>query len=65
MLLRKKVLKVQEQAVPVCHKMSRWGRRLAWPNGGLLLSVQEKKRVYAWWKKGQPTRGEYKEAAGI
>ena len=30
-----------------------------------MLSVQEKKRVYVWWKKGQAIWGEYEEVASI
>ena len=44
-LLKKEVLKAQKQAVPVCHKMGRWGRRPAWLNRELLLSVREKKTL--------------------
>lgn len=31
----------------------------------LFLRLQEKKRVYIWWKKGWATWGEYREVAGI
>ena len=51
-LFKKEVLKVQEQAVPLSHKMSRHGRRLAWMNRELFLRLQEKKGIYLLWKKG-------------
>jgi len=43
---KKEVLKAQEQAIPLSHKMSPQGRRLAWMNRELFLRLQEKKRVY-------------------
>lgn len=58
-LFKKEVLKAQEQAVPLSCKMSRCGRRPAWMNRELFLRLQEKKRIYLLWKKGQATR-EYK-----
>ena len=57
MLLKKEVLRMQEQAVSLCHKMSRWGRRPAWMNREVFLKLQEK-RIYLLWKKGQATWGE-------
>ena len=61
MLFKKKVLKAQEQAVPLSCKMSWGGRRPAWMNRELFLRLQEKKRIYLLWKKGWATRKEYKE----
>ena len=58
-----RVLKAQEQAVPLSCKISRCGRRLAWMNRELFLRLQEKKRVYLLWKKGWATQTEYKEVA--
>ena len=52
LLFKKEVLKVQEQAVPLRHKMSRRGRRSVWMNRELFLRLQEKKRIYLLWKKG-------------
>ncbi len=40
---KKEVLKVQEQAVPICHKKNGRGRRPAWLNGELLLGLRKKK----------------------
>ncbi|GAB0205785.1 hypothetical protein GRJ2_003044100 [Grus japonensis] len=57
---KKEVLKAQEQAVPMCHKMNWWGRRLAWLNRELWLGLREKRRVYHSWNKGQDIQEEYK-----
>ena len=46
MFLKKEVLKVQEQAIPLHLKVSQRGRRLMWMNGELFLRLQEKKRIY-------------------
>jgi len=40
---KEEVLKAQEQAVPMCRKTNRQGRRLAWLNRELLLGLKEKK----------------------
>ena len=61
MLFKKKVLKAQEQAVPLSRKMSWCGRRPAWINRELFLRLQEKKRIYFLWKKVWATWKEYKE----
>ena len=45
LLLKKEVLKAQEQAISLCCKMSWWGRRLVWMNKELFLKLQEKKRT--------------------
>ncbi|KAF1505046.1 hypothetical protein FQV18_0002366, partial [Eudyptula minor novaehollandiae] len=60
-IFKKEVLKAQEQAVPVCRKKNRWGRRPAWLNGELLQGLRKKRRVYRLWKKGQATQGEYRD----
>lgn len=62
---KKEILKVQEQAVPWCHKMSQRGRRAAWLNRELLLRLQKKKRVYSLWKKSQATQEEYKDVTRV
>ncbi|KAK4825741.1 hypothetical protein QYF61_002180 [Mycteria americana] len=58
---KKEILKVQEQAVPMCQKMSRQGRRLSWLNRELWLELRKKRRVYDLWKKGQATQEDYKD----
>uniref|UniRef100_A0A8C2SLP0 Reverse transcriptase domain-containing protein n=1 Tax=Coturnix japonica TaxID=93934 RepID=A0A8C2SLP0_COTJA len=63
LLLKKEVLKAQEQAVPLSRKMSWWGRRPTWMNRELFLRLQEKKRIYHLWKEGRATQNDYKEAA--
>ena len=45
MFLKKEVLKVQEQTIPLHLKVSQRGR-LMWMNGELFLRLQEKKRIY-------------------
>ncbi|KFV53301.1 hypothetical protein N328_01413, partial [Gavia stellata] len=59
-LFKKEVLKVQEQAIPMCWKISQQERRLAWLNRELWMELREKKRVYDLWKKGQTSLEEYK-----
>ncbi|KAK4827572.1 hypothetical protein QYF61_019196 [Mycteria americana] len=58
---KKEILKVQEQAIPICRKMSQQGRGPAWLNRELWLELREKRRVYGLWKKGQATREDYKD----
>ncbi|KAK4824877.1 hypothetical protein QYF61_021084 [Mycteria americana] len=58
---KKKILKAQEQAVPMCQKTSWQGRRLAWLNREIWLKLRKKKRVYDLWKKGQATQEDYKD----
>ena len=58
---KKEILKAQEQAIPMCRKTSQRGRRSAWLNRELWLELQEKKRVYDLWKKGQATQEDYKD----
>jgi len=52
---KEEVLKVQEQAVPMCCKMNPWGKRSAWLNRKLLLGLRKNRRVYYLRKKGQAT----------
>ncbi|KFQ28363.1 hypothetical protein N332_04074, partial [Mesitornis unicolor] len=61
-LFKKELLKAQEQAVPVCRKMSQRGRRPAWLNRELWLKLRKKKRVYNLWKKREATQKDYKVA---
>ncbi|KAK4810837.1 LOW QUALITY PROTEIN: hypothetical protein QYF61_008809 [Mycteria americana] len=62
---KKEVLKAQEQAVPMCRKTSRRGRRLAWLSRELWLELRKKRRVYDLWKKGQATQEDYKGVARL
>ena len=57
---KEEVLKVQEQAVPMCCKMNQQGRRPAWLNRELLLGLRKKSRVYHLRKKGQATQEEHR-----
>ena len=64
-LLKKEVLKLQKQAIPLCLKMSWQVRRPAWMSKELFLSLQEKMRIYLLWQKEQATWGEYKEVVSM
>ncbi|KFQ24942.1 hypothetical protein N332_13039, partial [Mesitornis unicolor] len=59
-LFKKELLKVQEQAVPMCRKTSWQERRPAWLNRELWLELRKKKRVYDLWKKEEASQEEYK-----
>jgi len=54
--------RVQEQALPMCQKSSKQGRRLACLNKDLLLELWQKMKVYGLWKQGQATQENYKDA---
>jgi len=54
-------LKEAQKAIPMCRKMSQWGRRLAWLNRDLWLELTQKKRLYDLWKKMQTTQEDYKD----
>ncbi|XP_048785457.1 uncharacterized protein LOC125685961 [Lagopus muta] len=62
-LLKMEILKAQKQAVPEYCKASHRGRRPVWMSRELLSRLRKKKRVHVLWKKGQATRGDYKEVA--
>ncbi|KAK4826309.1 hypothetical protein QYF61_007156 [Mycteria americana] len=57
---KKGILKVQEQAIPMCQKTSWYGKSLAWLNRELWLELRKQKRVYDLWKKVQATQDNYK-----
>ena len=63
LLLKKEVLKAQEQVIFLCHKMRE--KRQVWVNMGLFLKLKEKKRIYLLWRKGQATWEEYREVVRI
>ncbi|KAK4823184.1 hypothetical protein QYF61_027088 [Mycteria americana] len=58
---KKEILKVQEQAIATCQKMSQRGIGPAWLNTELWLELREKRRVCDLWKKGQATQEDYKD----
>ncbi|KAK1212035.1 LIN1 transcriptase, partial [Pygoscelis papua] len=64
-VLQEEILKAQEQAVPMCQKMSQWGRRPSWLNRELWLELRNKRRVYDLWKKGQATQEDYKDVVRL
>ena len=57
---KEEVLKTQEQAVPICHKINWQGKLLACLNKKLLLERRKKIRVYCFWKKGKADQEEYR-----
>ncbi|PKU42802.1 rna-directed dna polymerase from mobile element jockey-like [Limosa lapponica baueri] len=61
MLFKKEILKAQEQAVPMSHKIKGQGKRPAWLNKELLVGLREKRRVYHLWMKGQATQEEHRD----
>ncbi|KAK4810854.1 hypothetical protein QYF61_008826 [Mycteria americana] len=62
---RKEILKAQEQAVPMCRKTSRRGRRPAWLNRELWLELRKNRRVYDLWKKVQATQEDHKDVVRL
>jgi len=60
-VFRKEFLEAQEQAVPICQKMSCRGRRLRCLNRELQLELRRKKRVYDLRKKAQATKEDYRD----
>ena len=52
MLLKKEVLKIQKQAVPLYYKMSQQGRRPVWMNRELfpIKAPRGKKSIFLLWK---------------
>ena len=60
-LFKREILKVQEQAVPVCQKTSWWRKRVACLNRKHWLELRKKKTVYDFWKKRQATQEGYKD----
>lgn len=58
---RKKILKVQEQRVSVCQKMSKWERWPDWMDKEVLKELRETKRVYHLWKEEQISQEMFKD----
>ncbi|KAM9591475.1 uncharacterized protein ACIBXB_006271 [Morphnus guianensis] len=58
---KKEILMAQDQAIPMCRKSNRRGKRPAWLNGELLLGLKKKRRVYHLWRKGRATWEEYRD----
>ena len=55
-LLRKEILKAQEQTVPTCPKMNQCRRRLTWLNRSLWLELRKKRGFLIFGKEGRPLR---------
>ncbi|KAK4827846.1 LOW QUALITY PROTEIN: hypothetical protein QYF61_021983 [Mycteria americana] len=62
---KKKIVKAEEQAIPMCQKTSQQGRQLAWLKRELWLELRKKRRVYDLWKKGQATQEDYKDVVRL
>ena len=54
------LLEAQEQAIPLCPKSSKRGRRPAWLNRELLMELRRKKKLYDLWKQDQALQEEYR-----
>lgn len=65
MLFQSHLLKAQEQAIPLCHKSSKWGRRPAWLNREFLLELGKKKKIHDLWKQGLASQRECRAAVCI
>ncbi|NWZ36396.1 RTJK polymerase, partial [Brachypodius atriceps] len=57
------ILRAQEQTVPLCQKISRWGKCPAWMGKKALEELRNKKRMYHLWKEGQLSQEVFKRAA--
>jgi len=53
------LLEAQEQAIPLCCKSSKRGRRPAWLNREFLMELKRKKELCDLWKRGQASQEEY------
>ena len=63
---KEELRKAPEQAVPVCRKTSRRGRRPVWWNRELWLELRKKtQRAYVLWQKGQATQEDYKDVVRL
>ncbi|KAK4830584.1 hypothetical protein QYF61_011819 [Mycteria americana] len=62
---KKEILKMQEQAVPICQKTSQPGRKVGWLNKDLWLELRKKRVVYDLWKKRQATQEDYKDVMSL
>ncbi|CAM2100783.1 unnamed protein product [Caretta caretta] len=60
---KESLLRFQGQTIPMCRKISKYGRQPAWLNSEILADLKDKKEAYKKWKIGQMTREEYKNIA--
>ncbi|KAK4822413.1 hypothetical protein QYF61_015160 [Mycteria americana] len=58
-------VEAQEQAIPLCCKSSKRGRRPAWLNRELLVELKRKKKLYDLWKQGQASQEDYRAVVRI
>uniref|UniRef100_A0A8C0A0D2 Reverse transcriptase domain-containing protein n=1 Tax=Anas zonorhyncha TaxID=75864 RepID=A0A8C0A0D2_9AVES len=59
------LLEAQDQAIPKYRKSGRRGRRPAWLTRNILMEIRRKQRVFRYWKEGQVTWKEYRDAARV
>ncbi|XP_053905560.1 uncharacterized protein LOC128849191 [Cuculus canorus] len=60
-LLKSEILAAQEQAIPVFRKRSRRGEKPAWWSREISRCVNNKKKLYVLWRKGQASWVDYRE----
>lgn len=59
------LLEAQEHAIPLCHKLSKWGRRPASLNRELLVVHKRKTKLYDLWRQGQALQEDYRAVVHI
>ncbi|GAB0210316.1 mitochondrial enolase superfamily member 1 [Grus japonensis] len=59
------LLEAQEQAIPLCRKSSKQGRRPSWLNRELLVELKRKKKLYDLWKQGQALQEDDRAMKGM
>ena len=59
------LLEAQQEAIPLCPKSSKRGRRPAWLNRELLMELKRKKKLYDLWKQGQASQEDHKAVVCI
>ena len=52
-IFKNHLLEAEEQAILLCHKSSKWGRRPAWLNREHLIEIKSKNKLYDLWRQGQ------------
>uniref|UniRef100_K7EXP3 Endonuclease/exonuclease/phosphatase domain-containing protein n=1 Tax=Pelodiscus sinensis TaxID=13735 RepID=K7EXP3_PELSI len=55
------LLRAQKQAIPLCRKDRKYGKRPLWLNHEILHELKIKKESYKKWKVGQITKDEYRQ----
>lgn len=60
LLFKSYLLRVKKQAIPLCHKLNKKGRRTSWMNRELFLELKQYKKVCDISKQGQVTQEDYR-----